>query len=323
MKTVITYSDYCVPKKGYSVEEFASQLDIQSVNANLSHEEVGAILRYSMGIEKVYVEDRSMEADLFSELLKKYFSISKTSPEEIDFVIYTRGDSVSVGDPWSLTDERCVNVPYFLQTQFKMVNAQIFNVEQECAGTFIAMRIASSFIESGAAKKILVLSRNFFENAEKRLMGGMIVVSDGVGIMEISLGTEGLALVDFAGRTEGAITMVKQLSSLELSAKVVETGCEMINEMLTRNDLTIRDILVMIPQNISKNSWTFYCEKLAYPKERVFLENIKNGGHMGDVDIIRNITSVLSKKLLPSQSYALVYGLGTGTSWNTILMKKL
>jgi 3-oxoacyl-[acyl-carrier-protein] synthase III len=77
---------------------------------------------------------------------------------------------------------------------------------------------------------------------------------------------------------------------------------------------------MIIPQNINKSGWNYYCQVLNYPIENVFLDNC-NDGHMGDVDIIRNITDVNKYKKLESGKYALVYGLGTGLSWNALLIR--
>lgn len=323
MKTTITYSDIYIPKTCSSIDEYVKNLDVSHLHDDITQEDIANMLKYSMGIEKVYLEDRTKEADIFSDLLERYFSQGETKPDEIDFIVYTRGDSVAVGDPWSLSEGEVINVPYFLQHRFKIKNAQIFNIEQECSGTLMALRLAFSLVNDGSSQKILILSRNFFETPEKRLMGGMIVVSDGLGIMEIAGGEAGMALLDYAGKTDGSIARVLDLAKAENSAMVVQTGASLMKSLVEKHSLTMRDVSLIIPQNISRNIWTFYSQTLDFPKERVFLENIKDGGHMGDVDMIRNIDTIRRKDLLAENQYALAYGLGTGTSWNAFLLQAL
>jgi 3-oxoacyl-[acyl-carrier-protein] synthase-3 len=323
-KAVINYTDYCIPEGHLSVTEYVKMLsDSFLTNIAIARDDLTDILKNSIGIRKIYVEDRQKEAEIYCTMLEKYFSKTNTPPDKIDFIIYARGDSVAHGNPWSMVDENCINVPYFLQNEFKMSKAQIFNVEQVCAGTVVGARIASSFIGDGAARKVLLFSSNFFKDPENRLMGGLGLVSDAAAMMEISVGSPGLALLDFAGVTDGSITMVKDFKRGTIPATVVNIGSELIASLVKKNNLTLKDIAMIIPQNISKSGWNFYCQVLDFPLEKVFLDNFDDGGHMGDVDIIRNLTEVGKRKLLKPQDFAVIYGIGTGTSWNAILVRAI
>jgi 3-oxoacyl-[acyl-carrier-protein] synthase-3 len=317
----ITYTDIAIPKKSISVDDFVEQLNLEYFEENTNRSDVVNVLKNGMGVSNVYVGDRSLEADIFSELLEKYFDNTTAFPEDIGYIIYTRGNSVAVGDPWSLTDPSCINVPYYLQERFNLVNAQIFNVEQECSSSLIALKIAKSLMTEDKEKRILLLSRNYFENPDKRIMGGSIVVSDGVGILEVSDSYKGLEILDFISISSGKISMVKDLASSKNVMEVFTTGSDLIHTLLKRNNLKIDDVACIIPQNLSRFSWNFYCKILPYPKDKVFLDNVTEGGHMGDVDIIRNIAGVTQKGILKKGDYVIVYGLGTGTSWNTLLLR--
>lgn len=321
MKTTIGYCDHYVSKDITTVKDFVEDIDPTLVNSDMTREDIVELLKYSMGVEYLYEADRKMEVDYFTDLLNKYFTLPENSPEDIDLIIYSRGNSVSIGDPWDYTDGECINVPYFIQDKFAIKNAQVFNLEQECSGTLAAINIADAFITSGKMKKVLVLSANFFENPLKRLMGGMILVSDGVGIMEIVKRDKGLTVLDFISRTNGKYSKVVELSKPENFGQVVETGVNMIKTLLNNNGLSMDQISLIITQNISKNSWNYYCQMLECSKDIVFLENFSDGGHMGDVDIIRNLNTIIDKDRLQPGEYAVIYGLGTGTTWSAALIK--
>ncbi|UCH96110.1 MAG: hypothetical protein JSV88_04450 [Candidatus Aminicenantes bacterium] len=326
MKTraVVSYTDFYMPENYLSIDEYVGMLEDSFLQAiYMRRDELSSILKNSIGIHRTYIEDRKREAEIYGALLKRYFARGHTTPGEIDFIIYTRGNSLAAGNPWSMTEEKCINVPYFLQNEFKMSSAQIFNVEQVCAGTLVGAKIASSLIFDGSARKVLLLSSNFFQNPENRLMGGLGVVSDGLALMEISSGDPGLALRDFAGITDGSITMVTDFRKGNIPVTVAQVGTELIKSLVKKNNLTLKDVSMIIPQNISKSGWNFYCQLLEFPREKVFLDNFDDGGHMGDVDIIRNISGVCEKKLLASQEFAIVYGIGTGTSWNALLVQAI
>ncbi|UCH92363.1 MAG: hypothetical protein JSV88_18980 [Candidatus Aminicenantes bacterium] len=323
-RTVISYTNYHIPGNRLSTDDYVKMLDDSFLEkVVMKREELASILKNSIGIHRIYIQNRDKEAQIYGEMMERYFSETHTTPEEIDFIIYTRGNSVAKGNPWSMTEDHCINIPYFIQNKFKMGNAQIFNVEQVCSGTLVGAQIAFSFIADGSARKVLLLSSNFFKNPENRLMGGLGLVSDAAGMMEISVGNSGLALMDFIGTTDGSITMVKDFRKGTIPATVVQVGAELIKSLVKKHNLTLSDISQIIPQNISKSGWNFYCQVLDFPKERVFLDNFDDGGHMGDVDIIRNITEVRKKKLLAPQEFAVVYGIGTGTSWNALLLQAI
>lgn len=322
MKTVIGYSNYYIPPQILSTDDYVEKLDDGFMKVvEMNRKDLASILKNSIGIKHIYVDDRKNEAKIFSGILERYFDSQGVSPESVDFIIYTRGNSVAEGDPWSLTDDRCINVPYFLQNRFKMKNAQIFNVEQVCSGTSVALRIAHSFIQDGSAKKILILSANFFRDMGNRLMGGLGLVSDGAAMLEVSAAENGLAYVDYDGVTDGSITMVKDFRRGTIPADIVKVGSELMDKVTRRNDIGLRDVAVLIPQNISSSGWNFYCQQMDYPRERVFLETYSDGGHMADVDIIRNLTEVKRKNLLSTNDYAMIYGIGTGTSWSALLLQ--
>ncbi len=324
MKTSIKYTNYYIPENYIPIEEYVNMLDDSSL-ANMANgmkkNDLVKILKNTMNIRHVYIEDRQNETQIYAKMLERYFSSQSTGPGEIDFIIYTRGHSVAAGNPWSMTDDECINVPYYLQKEFKMNNAQVFSIEQDFSGTLAAARIAFSLVRHGAVRKGLLLSGNFFENPANRLMWGVSLVNDGMGLMEISSADSGLEIIDFAGSADGAISKVKDFNEHSNQEKVVKTGSNLIKGLLQKNNLEAKDIALIIPQNISKNVWNFYCRLLDYPVQKVFLDNVGNSGHMGDVDIIRNITDIRERKLLAPGQFAVVYAIGTGTSWNALLIR--
>jgi 3-oxoacyl-[acyl-carrier-protein] synthase III len=317
----ISYSSYTLPASCKSIDDFVLSLDLEGALGDRSAKEIVFTLKEGLGISSVYITDRANEISLFNDLLERYFLTKNINPSEIAYIIYSRGDSISKGDPWSLVDETCINVPYHLLETFQMNQAQVFNIEQECTSTFISLKIADSLLKSDGVEKILILSRNFFSENQKRLMGGSIVVSDGAGIIEVSKDAPGLEILDFMSHTSGKINMVRGLTSAQNMEEVFSNGVQLINDILTRNSIQIRDLAWIVPQNLSKASWNLYSRMLQFPKEKVFLHNLSDGGHIGDVDIVRNISDLTAKHFTRQGDLILVYGIGTGTSWNVLLLK--
>ena len=150
MRTVIKYVNYYIPENYLSIEDYFGMLDDAVLEkcgmSGMKREELANIFKNTMGIQRIHIEERKNEAAIFSRMLASYFKNEPTSPDEIDFIIYTSGNSLAKGDPWSMAEEECINVPYFLQGELGMSNAQVFNVEQDCSGTLVGAQIASSLI---------------------------------------------------------------------------------------------------------------------------------------------------------------------------------
>ncbi len=324
MKATIRYVNYHIPDHSISLEDYFNMLDetvLEKTNMKgIASKELARIFEKTLGIREIHIEDKKNEVSLFGQMLEHYFASGAAAPGEIDYIIYANWNSVVKGDPWSKTDAECINVPYFLQREFGMHNTQVFNIEQDCTGSLVGAQVASALINDGSARKILLLSKNILENQEYRLMGGVGIISDGLAMMELCAADSGLALIDFAAAADGSMTMDKDFSQGINQAKVVQVGANLIKSLLQKNNLTVKDISVIIPQNISKSVWNLYCQVLDFPMQKVFLENFTIGGHMGDVDIIRNIADVCKKGLVGAGDYAVSYGIGTGTSWNALLL---
>ena len=316
------------PEKTISGPEILSQDELTSEEMEkLSHRLTGRdfsknyLINALGAMPRMFLGDRKEECRIFSVMLSKMFQSGIAQPTQISHIIYTRGDSISVGDPWSLDkNSECRNVPYYLQHTMKMFNAVVFNIEQECTGSFTALGISKMLIESGRGENILILSSNYFEPTHKRLMGGSIFIGDGQGLCLISKDLGFMEIVDESGRADGSINTVNSFLDTESQKRVIEIGVDVIKNLLERNSLSIDDISTIVPLNTSLFSWRSYSKLLNITLKKVFLENFGLGGHLGDVDLIRNLES-LSLRQTNRFEYFLAYGVSTGTSWSAILLQ--
>lgn len=328
MKSYIAHLDYSVPKARITLSDILSDGGLNERDlAQISQKLRGAVFTKQKLIEdwerlsSMFAGDRKTEADIFVEMLTKMFASGIAWPSEISYIIYAHGNSVSVGDPWALhSDEVCVNVPYFLQQKMEMGNAIVFNVEQECTGSFTAINIAKLLVEHGGAGKVLILSSNYFEYNQKRLMGGSVFVGDGQGLMLISSGSGPLEIIDGVGKTDGTIDSINSFMDAKNQEKIVDVGASLIHDLLRKHGLSFDDVPFLVPLNTTPFVWRDYAKRLGISLKKVFFENMGKGGHLGDVDLIRNLRDISSKQEVPN-GYLVVYGVATGTSWNALLLK--
>ena len=166
MAAVLTYSDYWLPPTSIPVSEFVNRINYPAANKTA----LSRTLSETLGFEGIRIDDRAQEAEHFSILLDRYFSATDTLPDDIGYIIYTRGISVATGDPWSKKDLPCVNVPYFLHNKYGL-QAEIFNVEQECSGSIVAIKIGAALLAGQEAKKISRAVEQLFRDAGQAIDG--------------------------------------------------------------------------------------------------------------------------------------------------------
>ncbi len=328
MKSYIAHLDYSVPQAKITISDILcdgelSDRDLERISLKLR----GVIFPKQKLIEdwealsSMFAGDRKTEAGIFVDMLTKMFDSGIARPTEIGYIIYAHGNSVSVGDPWSLhSEEECVNVPYFLQQKLEMANALVFNVEQECTGSFTAINIAKLLVEHGGADKVLILSSNYFKRNQTRLMGGSVFVGDGQGLMLVSRGPGPLEIIDGIGKTDGRIDSVNSFMESKNQQRVMEVGSALIHKLLRKHGLSFDDVSYLVPLNTTPFVWRYYAKELGISVKKVFFENMGKGGHLGDVDLIRNLRDISAKQDFPN-GYLVVYGVATGTSWNALLLK--
>jgi 3-oxoacyl-[acyl-carrier-protein] synthase-3 len=327
MKSYIAHLDYAVPKARITLSDILSDGGLSDRDlAQISQKLRGAIFTKQKLIDdweklsSMFAGDRKTEGDIFVGMLTKMFSSGITKPSKISYIIYAHGNSVSVGDPWSLHPGECINVPYFLQHKMEMTNALVFNVEQECTGSFTAINLAKLLVEHGGADEVLILSANYFERTQKRLMGGSVFVGDGQGLMLVSSGPGPLEIIDSAGKTDGTIDSINSFMDPKNQQRIVDVGASLIRELLQKHNLSFDDVPFLVPLNTTPFVWQYYAKRLGISVKKVFFENMGKGGHLGDVDLIRNLRDLSLKQEFPN-GYLVVYGVATGTSWNAILLK--
>ena len=332
-KSYIAHLDYFVPNAritlsdilsngGLSERDFA-KISEKLLGKTIPKQNLLTALKPFESMSSMFRGDRRTEAGIFVDMLTQMFATRIARPSEISHIIYARGNSICMGDPWALhSDEECINVPYFLQQKMEMANAIVFNVEQECTGSFTAIQIAKLLVEHGGANKVLIVSSNYFELTQKRLMGGSIFVGDGQGLMLISGGSGLFEIIDGVGKTDGRIDSVNSFLDPKNQQRVIDVGTSLIQELLRTHGLSFNDVRVLVPLNTTEFVWRHYAKQLGISFTKVFFENMKKGkgGHLGDVDLIRNLKDLSSEQEFPN-SYLVAYGVATGTSWNALLLK--
>jgi 3-oxoacyl-[acyl-carrier-protein] synthase-3 len=287
----ILYSDYYIPNKLVPAEEIlykSEQFKKAIYNDNLEN----SIKKYvkATGLQHIAVGDKKDIIDVLSKLMDKMFQSKDFSKEKIKNIFYTSYEEYNYGGN--------VSVPHYLQEKFKLTEATVVVINQDCSSTIQAIRMASA-LNSIEGELSLIISPYFLDENEERYIdftilgdgAGIIVVGDdiknkGFNIMKtssISNGRMSVAAFNFEKNKEADDPYYNYLKN---KLGTFEAIRRVFSKLIGENEEILKNANKIIIQNIAENFFDTYYKMYKMEKESFYRNYI--GGHVGDVDIIRN-----------------------------------
>ena len=262
------------------------------------------------------------------ELIQK----SKINPEEIDLVI------VATATPDLLVASTAV----FVATEIGATNAFAYDLQAACSSFLYGMSTASSYIESGRYKKVLLIGADKMSSIiDYSDRATCIIFGDGAGAALFEPNTENLGLQDEYLRSDGIGREFLKIdaggSILPASEETLKNGQHFVHQegktvfkyavsnmaavsekMLTRNNLTKDDVQWLVPHQANKRIIEATANRVGVEPEKVMMNIHKYG----------NTTSATLPLLLADYESQLKKGdnlifaaFGGGFTWGAIYLK--
>lgn len=312
----IVYANYYLPKQSVSLEEIL----INAVSTRLEREAIFQELKVEGGIDYVMAGSNMDLKLLFLALVEQFLEETGINPEDVMFISYT--------NPAVLLSRDGINIPYLIKEQYKMRNASVFVLDQDCASTVYTSGLLSYYLDKHQGKYALILSANIVNSLAERYVG-FTAVGDACGIMALGSKPAEFYIVDFNARSNGEYSYFEylgktnRLSGINLIKHAVRT----IHELVERNNIQIPEIACLIPPSTSISHYSLFSQILDMSVEKIFLDNVSKGGHLGDVDTIRNLHDCNNANRLRSGDFVLLHASGSkGTNdivHTNMLLKKV
>ncbi|WP_430929268.1 beta-ketoacyl-ACP synthase III [Polaribacter marinivivus] len=262
------------------------------------------------------------------DLLKK----SNTNPEEIDMVI------VATATP----DLPVAATAAYTASKIGAINAFSYDLQAACSSFLYGMSTASSYIESGRYKKVLLIGADKMSSIiDYKDRATCIIFGDGAGAALFEPNNEGLGLQDEFLRSDG---IGRDFLRIEAGGSIMPPTLDTVKEgkhfvhqegktvfkyavsnmadvsekMLTRNNLTEEDIQWLVPHQANKRIIEATAKRVGVGPNKVMMNIHKYG----------NTTSATLPLLLADYEKELKKGdnlifaaFGGGFTWGAIYLK--
>ncbi len=263
---------------------------------------------------------------------KDLFSKTNVDPKEIELVI------VATATP----DMQAAATSVYVATQIGATNAFGYDLIAACSSFLYAISTASSYIESGKYKKVLVIGADMNSSMiDYTDRTTCIIFGDGAGAVLLEPNDEGLGIQDEYLRSDGIgreFLQVPAGGSIEPATEqtikdkkhflgqdgktvfkwAVSNMADVCQKIMKKNNLSINDINWLTVHQANKRIIDATAKRLEFPTERV-MTNIEKYGNTTSATIPLLLSDY--EKQLKKGDNIIMAAFGGGFTWGSIYLK--
>lgn len=238
---------------------------------------------------------------------------SLTAPGKIDVILYASALESAV---------KRFNYPASrLQYELGMHRAVTLGVGQAgCASFFAAVRLARDLlIAEPDLERILCVSSDVLPRQAKREIF-FNLISDGACAAIVERSSASNRLVSYAQVTKGAHWSAREKKH-EIIAAYFPTAIAVVEEALRRAALDRSAIKLVVPHNVSADSWKILLRMAGIEHDRLFRSNIAVKGHTIAADPMINLSDAIARGRVERGDYLLLFTFGFGAHWACMILQ--
>lgn len=294
-----------------------------------------------LGVEKRYIAKKEQTAsDMAYEAALNLFAEYQLEPSTIDFVIFA-----TQSPDYFLPSTACV-----LQHRLGIPdNAGAFDFDLGCSGYTYGLAIANSFVDSGLAHNVLLLtgdtiSKYLHSEDKNRILFGdsataTLIAEDGLAeIGSFVYGTDGSGAesliikngANYHRGTTGHIESDAQgnmrqddffyMDGEAIFNFTIDRVPKLVNDTLAKNSLVMDDIDLFVFHQANKFMLNTIRKVCGISKEKFYV-NMENTGNTTSSTIPLALKDCMQRDLLVSGMRVMVAGFGVGLSWSASILK--
>lgn len=308
----IVYSNYFIPQNVINVKDIVDSLDIGSC------EKKSKMDFYSIsGLREINMWCESDKIKHLLDLLYLMFEDTGIDRNCIEKIVFCN---------YKYSQEGSLSIPHIVKEQCSLINASIMFLDQICASTVYSIDILKEFLVANPRKYALVISLNSMLPDER--IRNFTIAGDGMGIMLLGSNNVKFEILDALSSSFGRYSYMQyKMDNREITdLSIAKHATKFISKIIKRNDLSVDNIDCIIPQSTNLMQLKIFSKLLRVPMDKFFVDNMSHGGHIGDVDSIRNLTDYYAQRVC-EQEKLLFYSSGLYPSndicFSEILLERL
>jgi 3-oxoacyl-[acyl-carrier-protein] synthase-3 len=322
MKTPVGIAaiEYVLPARRASLEQLEDEGKITSDRAALAQMGFGGAL-----ISDVPANRLALAA------CTKLIERSGIDPQRVGLLVnacavpisaLARGDR-DWGDPWGGKGSELKLLTYSscrLQHELGLVNARAIGVGEMASMCLLgAIRATQAMMLLEDIDYAICVEADVFPAVCARELV-YNVVSDGACAVLLARGSERNQIIGYSQITKGYYWDPLAQQNEMVSAYFV-TARRAIEAGLANAGLTLDEVDLLVPANISRKSWNVLAGMLRFPIERVYLESITRQAHSVGADNYINFKDLLDAGRLQPGNVVMMYSFGVGAHWACQLVR--
>ena len=297
-----------LPEKEIANKELEEKLNLDS---DYIEKRTGIKVRY-------YAEKETIE-ELAIKATQDMFTKNKTVDKQtIDMIIVA-----------TITPENYMpGIANKIQKEFQIKECNAYDILAGCNGFITAFDIASTYIQTNRAKRILVVGVDIlskYTNPED--IGTAIILSDGAGAVLLEGTEEEKVYSSYITSIEDNNEILKCnrneyifMNGKEIYKYAVTEPVKHIKKLLEKTHTELEEIKYIIPHQSNKRIMTAIASRLKIDLSKIYI-NIENIGNTFCASIPIAIDQMLENKLIEKGNKVLLLGYGGGLNTGVILLE--
>jgi 3-oxoacyl-[acyl-carrier-protein] synthase-3 len=249
------------------------------------------------GLVDILSKSEHPPREVFERLVSRAIESKELQPERLRYVLFS-------GSAALFDEEICV--PYYLLEHFGFHDARVLLLHQECTSTLQGLELARRLLASDPGQVLLLAISSGHD--DNRFTGSSLL-ADGAGMLIADSEFGDVEVCEMASiySGESSVDVIEGGAGKRHPMRTLKLGAQVIEKVLKLANLTIEDIAAVIPQNINAFNTVLLSRLLKAPEDLMFRDNQCNGGHLLEVDTIRNVSDFLDRSHSVSRPFV-IYG---------------
>jgi 3-oxoacyl-[acyl-carrier-protein] synthase III len=260
--------------------------------------------------------------------VKDALDAAGVAPDEVDLLINASAIAASTTVPGPAVDAFGADTSHLrqfmystarIQDELDLVSARTMGIsELSCSSLLGGVWMARSIMKADELDVAVVVNADVFpENAKREVVYN--VISDSSCAVVLRRGEIRRQLLAYNQMTKGYYWDCDKRQN-ELIASYFTTGKRVVQNTLKRAGVSMSDVKMIVPHNVSLRSWDILSRHIGYPLEQIYTGNIAESAHSIAADNFINLRAVVDQGLVKPGDLVMLYCFGLGAHWACSLM---